>query len=177
MQYLPVHDQGVQRGLSGLIWAPSVSHCPITLLYLAAGAAPLHGIQHRAAWLQGAPSYSVKHNAATHNSIVSGLERTETDGRPPPTRLSRMVSVIVLPCIVTIFIFVHFSWCLICTIGTLVCPDLFHTDGERGLTSIWSLIPQVAMGGSNYQLVAPSTACCLILSPLCCRQQATVMNA
>lgn len=60
----------------------------------------------------------------------------------------------------------HFSWCLICTIGTLVCPDLFHVNGKRGLTSIWSLIPQVATGGSNYQLVALSTACCLILSPV-----------
>lgn len=41
----------------------------------------------------------------------------------------------------------HFSWCSICTIGTLVCPDLFHVNGKPGLTSSWSLIPQVATGG------------------------------
>lgn len=46
---LPVHDQGVQRGLPGLVWAPTVAHRPIALLHLTAGAALLHGIQHRAA--------------------------------------------------------------------------------------------------------------------------------
>lgn len=65
-QSLPVHDQGIQRGLSSLVWAPAVSHCPIALLYFTAGAALLHGIQHRAAWLQGAPRYSVKHETTIH---------------------------------------------------------------------------------------------------------------
>lgn len=96
---------------------------------------------------------------------------------PPPNRLYLRFPSLCCCALLQYLDFVHFSWCLICRIGTLVCPDLFHVNGKRGLTSIWSLIPQVAMGGSNYQLVALSTACCLILSPLCCRQQATIMNA
>lgn len=41
----------------------------------------------------------------------------------------------------------HFSWCSICTVGALVCPDLLHINRELRMISIWSLIPQVTMGG------------------------------
>lgn len=75
---LPVHDQGIQRGLSSLVWAPAISHCPITLLSFTAGAALLHGIQHWAAWLQGAPRYSVKHQTTI-------LQPGRTQHTPSPT--------------------------------------------------------------------------------------------
>lgn len=55
VQGLPVHDHGIQGGLSRLIWAPTVAHSAIALLHFTAGTSLLHCIQHGAARLQGAP--------------------------------------------------------------------------------------------------------------------------
>lgn len=49
----------------------------------------------------------------------------------------------------------------------------FLMNKECSLTSIWSLIPQVPMGGSKYQLVSLSPACGLILRPLHCLASTT----
>lgn len=93
-----------------------------------------------------------------------------------PTRHVHMLSITMLLCIATIFISLHFSWCLICTIGTLVCPDLFHVNRTRTDEHLVT-DPPSGHGGSNYQLVVLSTACCLILRPPCCLQQATIMKS
>ncbi|TNN26703.1 hypothetical protein EYF80_063160 [Liparis tanakae] len=47
----------VWRGFSGLVRAAAVAHAAVALLRLAAAAALLHGVQHRAAGLQGAPRW------------------------------------------------------------------------------------------------------------------------
>lgn len=63
---LPIHDHGIQRGLSGLIWAPAIADAAITLLHFTTSTAHLHRIQHRAAGLQGAPRYSTTQNTVRH---------------------------------------------------------------------------------------------------------------
>lgn len=73
---LPVHDHGVQRGLSRLIGAPAVADAAVTLLHFTPCTACLHGVQHRATALQGAPGYgTVTHNGTMFSTRCTGLFR------------------------------------------------------------------------------------------------------
>lgn len=70
---LPVHDHGVQRGLSRLIGAPAVADAAVTLLHFTPCTARLHGVQHRATALQGTPGYgTVKHNSTMFSTRCTG---------------------------------------------------------------------------------------------------------
>lgn len=83
---LPIHDHGIQRGLSGLIWAPAIADAAITLLHFTTSTAHLHCIQHRAAGLQGAPRYSTTQNTVRHPVYTIYHEnRARIGGGPPPT--------------------------------------------------------------------------------------------
>lgn len=73
---LPVHDHGVQRGLSSLVGAPAVADTAVTLLYFTPRTAHFHGVQHRAAALQGAPGYAiVKQSDTMFSTQCSGSSR------------------------------------------------------------------------------------------------------
>lgn len=74
---LPIHDHGVQRGLSRLVGAPAVADAAVTLLHFTPCTTRLHGIQHRATALQGTPGYdTVKHNGTVFSTQCTGRSRT-----------------------------------------------------------------------------------------------------
>lgn len=74
---LPVHDHGVQCGLPRLVRAPAVADAAVTLLHFTPSTACLHGIQHGAAPLQGAPGYgTVRHDGTMFSTRCTGRCRT-----------------------------------------------------------------------------------------------------
>lgn len=74
---LPVHDHGVQCGLPCLVRAPAVADAAVTLLHFTPSTACLHGIQHGAAPLQGAPGYgTVRHDGTMFSTRCTGRSRT-----------------------------------------------------------------------------------------------------
>lgn len=84
---LPVHDQGIQRGLPRLVWAPAIAYRAIALLHFTTGTALLHCIQHWATRLQGTPCYSVKQwNIQYTIYYQTGITHGVGSKRPPTAK-------------------------------------------------------------------------------------------